>query len=90
MIFHDNRLFHRIKALLNGIMKKFCILRGYSGKTIFENNINNTSKKAFEAVKEGLNDGTERKRMDRESGQQQQREEPQEDVHCKPKQSEPV
>lgn len=47
----------KIKTLLNGIMKKFCILRGYTGKTIFENNTNNTGKKAFEAVEEGLKDG---------------------------------
>lgn len=57
MMFHDDKLFRKIKTLLNGIMKKFCILRGYSGKTIFENNTNNTGKKAFEAVEEGLKDG---------------------------------
>ena len=57
MMFHDDKLFRKIKTLLNGIMKKFCILRGYSGKTIFENNTNNTGKKAFEAVEEGMTDG---------------------------------
>ena len=53
VIFHDDKLFRRIKTLLNSIMKKFCILRGYSGKTIFENNTNNTGQKAFEAMKDG-------------------------------------
>ncbi len=57
VIFHDDKLFRRIKTLLNSIMKKFCILRGYSGKTIFENNTNNTGQKAFEAVEEGMKDG---------------------------------
>lgn len=57
VIFHDDKLFRRIKTMLNGVMKKFCILRGYSGKTIFENNTNNTGKKAFEAVDEGMTDG---------------------------------
>lgn len=57
MMFHDDKLFRKIKTLLNGIMKKFCILRGYSGKTIFENNTNNIGKKAFETVEEGMTDG---------------------------------
>ena len=58
MMVHDDKLFRKIKTLLNGIMKKFCILRGYSGKTIFENNTNNTGKKAFEAVEEEMKDGS--------------------------------
>lgn len=52
--FHDDKLFRSIKNRLNKIMTDFTVIVGKTGKTIFENNKNNTGRNAFNAVKEEL------------------------------------
>lgn len=58
MLWHDDLLFKKMQSTLDSVMSKFCILHGESGQTIFENNKNNTGKKAFEEVAGGINDGS--------------------------------
>jgi hypothetical protein len=56
-IFHDDKVFRHCKRMLNNILKKHTVIRGKTGETIFENNKDNIGSKAYQTVKEGMEDG---------------------------------
>lgn len=56
-MWHDDKLFKKLKGMLNRIMEKFWIFRGISGTSRLEGNKDNTGRKAFESVKGGMEDG---------------------------------
>lgn len=51
---HDAEAVAFVKRLLSGIMKKFTVIRGSTGETIFENNKNNRNKDLIKAAKQFL------------------------------------
>ena len=51
---HDAEAVAFVKRLLSGIMKKFTVIRGSTGETIFENNKNNRNKDLIKAAKKFL------------------------------------
>jgi hypothetical protein len=57
MILHDDHLIHFAEGILDNVMEQHTVIRGQTGETIFENNTNNTGRKAFERVKEAAANG---------------------------------
>jgi hypothetical protein len=56
-IIHDKRVISFVRKILNGVISKHTILKGKTGKTIFENNKGNTGKDAYNTIKESASDG---------------------------------
>ena len=74
---HDDIIFEYIKSLLDSIIEKYTVIDGAAGKTIFNNNTNNTGRKAWDHVKKGVErwqaaeaDGAVRPKKDKNSPQQ--------------------
>ena len=54
IITHDDALFSWLRSMLDGITTDFTVIDGAAGTTIFENNTDNTGKKAWEHVRKGI------------------------------------
>ena len=63
-IIHDDKLFSWIKNILDSILNKHTIIDGFSGKTLFENNKDNTGRKAFEHIKRTVSEKWQRAEVD--------------------------
>ena len=52
--FHDETLFSWLRSMLDGIIADFTVIDGAAGTTIFENNTDNTGRRAWEHVRKGI------------------------------------
>ena len=53
-IIHDDTLFSWLKAMLDSIINDFTVIDGAAEKTIFNNNTDNTGKRAWDHVRKGI------------------------------------